>query len=407
MSEIKLLTSAAHGHTLHHHAVFSKDNTWIVFDGRNADSKIGENRLIGIVHVETGEERVLYALPDASDYGPGLGAASFNPLQDRVVFIHGLSTASAELPYDITRRRAVAVDLSCPGLGIPLDGRDLRAPYSAGTLRGGTHSHAWDAKGELLSFTYNDALVEPDLRMVGVMVPKADAISDASLEIQGQLYAAIVSEVHANPQAGSDQISRAFDECWLGDTQTIAFQGHTKNHNGDCITEIYTVAIDVNLIQQDQQAVGLIGQRPQVPKGMQQQRLSFTAKGLSPLRHWLRASPDGQYIYALAQDDAGRNQLVCCSKATGILTYISDFPFSISSPINISYAGDQLVFIANNQVYCFSLKSEELLQLTKNEKESLLLSGVPVFSRDDQIIAYNQYVETAGVEFLQIKLIYR
>ena len=406
----KSITTLSHrrvGHTLHHQHVFSPDNQWIVFDGRNDETKIGETAEIGLVHIATGEERTLYHNATQQTYGPGIGAASFHPQRNRVVCIKGLDNASPAMPYAIDRRIGLAVDLEHPLLGIHLDARHTQAPYRAGTLRGGTHSHGWSAHGDYISFTYNDAFVESDLRVVGVMIPVAEPIlvEEHAGDNSGELYSVILSDVVARARYGSDEVEKAFDECWVGSTNTIAFQGHTRNAEGALITEIFVVDVDQEAIVKDPAAVGKVGERPRVPQGIVQRRLSHTLKGLSNLRHWLRASADGRYIYALAKDEQERNQLVQCAVQDGAFSYISNFDFSIASPINISYKGDKITFIAQNNVFVYTLEQRQLEQLTDFTLDDQPLAGVPVFSRDDKQIAFNQFVQQDGESNLQIKLI--
>lgn len=414
-NEVKLLTSLDWGHTLHHNNAFSKDDKWIVFDGRNDETKIGETATVGMVNVRTGEERTIYQTRRQTVHGPGVGAVSFSPVKDEVIFIHGLPDANEEHPYAMSRRMGMLVDIHNSGQAFPADARDTSAPYVAGSLRGGTHSHCWSPDGSMLSFTYNDEFVEPDLRVVGVMVPSKEQIQVDQIagNNNGRYYSAIVTEVVANPKPGSDQISKAFDECWLpimGHTgelkqQAIVFQGNTINKEGKQVTEIYQVDIHQDKILNDTDAVGKEGERPQVPKGITQKRLTHTERGLSDLRHWLRTSSDGQFIYALAKDDQDRNQIVQYGMMTGELKYISAFDFSIASPINISYQGDKITFIAEQNVYVYSIAAKTLLQLTGYTEKDLALVGAPVFSRKGDKIAFNQFVNISGKENVQIKII--
>ncbi len=407
ISEIKTLTTSAIGHTIHHNNAFSKDDEWIVFDSRNDETKIGETSTIGIVNVRTGEEKVIYQTQNQTVYGPGVGAVSFSPVANRVIFIHGLSNADSARPYDVSRRVGIGIDLQSPMQAFHYDARDIAVPYTPGSLRGGTHSHCWSADGQFISFTYNDELVDPDLRTVGVMVPVDSPVmvEKSITNNDGTLYAAIVSDVVRAPKWGSDEVSKAFDECWAGAAPTIAFQGHTRNAGGETITEIYLVDIDAGLIKADVDAVGREGERPHVPQGIRQRRLTRTVKGLSDLRHWLRSSADGKYIYALAKDEQEKNQIVQCDAQTGGFQYISAFDFSIGSPINISYQGDRITFIANNNVYLFNITNKVLRQLTYHQGGAMKAVGAPVFSRKGDKIAFNQFVNMEGKENVQIKLI--
>ncbi len=409
------MTASPEGHTLHHNGVFSKDGKWIVFDGRNDDTKIGETAIIGVVNVETGEERIVYQTNDQTIYGPGVGAASFSPVQNRIVFIHGLPNADQEKPYDITRRTGVAVDLDKPMTPVFLDARDMTTPYTRGSLRGGTHSHCWSGDGGMLSFTYNDELVEPQLRVVGVMLPHDGKIEvdEVAGNNHGEMYAAIVSDVVAEPRPGSDEINKAFDECWIGrkgyrtsDNRevryAIAFQGNVVNEQGKTVTEIFIVDIDEEKIKADTSAVGNAGERSKVPKGIRQRRLTYGAN-LSDFRHWLRSSEDGQYIYALAKDENGNNQVIRCAVNTGEFSSVTDNPFSISSPFNLCKENKKITFIAENNVFVYDMDSNECIQITHNGPNDPKVNGTPSFSPDGSFVVYNQYQQIGGEEYLQIK----
>lgn len=413
MAEIKTLTQAPHGHMLHHNAACSADGRYIVFDYRNDETQIGRTASIGVYDMQEGKEVPIYHNMGQSIYGPGVGAASFHPATNQVVFIHGLQDANKEKPYDITRRTGVIVDMEQANRASYADCRDLNAPYFPGTLRGGTHSHMWRPDGQMISFTYNDELVELQLRMVGVMMPAKAPIPvrEQPGNVQGEYYAVICSEVVAAPEWGSDEINKAFDECWLQDrvgdkpTFSLAFQGNTLTKEGKPHTEIYTCAIDEELILSDPRAVGSQGRRPQMPRGMQQKRLTHTKTGLSDLRHWLRASPDGSFIYALMKDEQGRNQILQCDRHTGQTKQLSQFEFSISSPINIDAQGQKLVFFANQQVYIFTIETKELQLLTNFNSQALPLVGAPLFHPDGKHVLFNQFVAGQEGTFVQIKMI--
>lgn len=412
---IVTLTTSAQGHTLHHNGVFSKDGQWVIFDGRNDDTKIGETSLIGMVNVETGEERALYKTSNPSIYGPGVGAASFNPVTDRAVFIHGLSGANELKPYGMTRRTGVAVDPARPQESIFLDARDVSAPYTAGSLRGGTHGHCWSADGQMLSYTYNDELVEPDLRTVGVMVPTDSVIRVDVGEgnNDGHMYAAIVAKVIANPEPGSDEINKAFDECWIGKNgyinadgdrvpHAIAFQGNTLDEEGNVVTEIFVVDVDAGKIVDDATATGNECERPQVPAGIKQRRLT-RSEGFSEIRYWLRSSSDGKYVYALAKDTNQRNQIVQCDVLTGEMTFVTSYGITINSPFNLNPSGTKFIFVADNNVIVYERGKNEYLKLTDNGTDSLKIVGTPSFSPTGDYVVFTQYVEhTNGGQFLQV-----
>ena len=227
MPEEIQLTSGESGYCINHIQCFSPDDKWIVFDKRNDDSKIISTGSIGIVSVNDGTVKEIYRTENRTEYGPGVGAAAFSPVSNKVIFIHGLRNANEKSPYGFTRRTGVAIDISHPYQPISMDARDVTPPFSKGALRGGTHAHSWSGDGRWISFTYNDYIMEQiskentnvkDLRTIGVMVPgDVEVTGDASLENNpGQMFSAIVAEVTENARWGSNEIEKAFDECWLG-----------------------------------------------------------------------------------------------------------------------------------------------------------------------------------------------
>lgn len=409
------LTVSPAGHTLHHNGVFSKDGQWIVFDGRNDDTKIGETATIGVVNVSTGEEKTIYRTSNQTLHGPGVGAVSFSPVEDKVIFIHGLADADSKKPYAMSRRTGVGIDLNKPGNPFFYDARDISSPYTPGSLRGGTHSHCWSGDGQLISFTYNDELVESGLRVVGVMMPgevKAEATAGNN---DGTMYAAIVTAVVQSPVPGSDEINKAFDECWVGKNgctsesgvripYAVAFQGNVLNKEGKQVTEVFVVDIDPQKILADCEAVGKAGERPHVPDGIQQRRITYSEKGLSDTRHWLRSSPDGKYIYALAKDGKGHNQIVQIDIASGNITFLTDNDFSIDYSFNLNSEGNKIAYVARNSIYLFDLAKSTSVQISDKEKGKIV--GAPSFSPEGNLLVFNQYMkDREGNDHLQIRKI--
>ncbi|AQG82414.1 hypothetical protein AWR27_09640 [Spirosoma montaniterrae] len=411
------LTVSPTGHTLHHNGVFSNDGQWIVFDSRNDDTKIGETSTIGIVHVKTGEEKIIYKTSNQTVYGPGVGAVSFSPLEDKVIFIHGLSNANGEKPYAMSRRTGVGININFPYKSFFYDARDIHFPYTPGSLRGGTHSHCWSGDGQLVSFTYNDELIDADLRVVGVMLPFPQGVKVDSTKgnNNGIMFSSIVANVVRNPKPGSDEINKAFDECWVGKNgytlksgkripHAIAFQGNVLNQEGKQITEVFIVDIDSEKILADSLAVGKIGERPRVPIGIHQRRITFSDKGLSDTRHWLRSSPDGKFIYALAKGQNEYNQLIEIEVQTGNMRFLTNNDFSIDYSFNLNKDGSKIAYVAQNSIYLFDLIKGVSTQIVSKEKGKIV--GTPSFSPLDHVLVFNQYIkDRKGNDFLQIRKI--
>src|SRR5690606_32898732 len=143
--------------------------------------------------------------------------------------------------------------------------------------------------------------------------------NEGSLENNGGLmFSVIVSKVSENPQPMSDEIDRAFDECWIGrdgyfklngekQARAIAFKGNVRGKTGKVITEVFLVDLpdDISKVQKNLPLQGTAGSRPNVPEGVVQRRISFSKNGVEGTRHGLRTTPDGSLIAFLAKDRTG------------------------------------------------------------------------------------------------------
>jgi hypothetical protein len=421
------LTHDAWGHTLNNTQVFSPDDQWLVYDTRNNDTELGQTCCIRMVNALTGEDRLLYQTQNQTGFGPGAGAATFSPTHNRVLFLHGLRNADSHLPYAMTRRTGVAVDVDQPQKLHFLDGRNLTPPFTPGALRGGTHAHQWNGDGKLISFTYNDAVMESlstthpgvaDLRTVGVMNPSQNvtvANGNDQDEFSGEAFAVVVTRVTEVPQPGSDEIDRAFDETWIGQKgyqkpdgsfqhQALAFQGNVRNAANQSITEVFVVDLPDNLTDSlaDQPLEGTPFTRPNPPAGVTQRRLTYSERGIEGPRHWLRSTPDGTLIGFLARDTAGLIQLFGVSPHGGASRQLTNQPFSIQTPFNFSPDGHFVAYAADNSVFVTDLRDGTPHRLTpRTTDEDRPINGV-VWSHKGDRLAYNRYTATAKGRFIQI-----
>lgn len=422
------LTNTPDGHMLNTTQVFSKDGKWLVYDTRNDDSKIASTGVIAQVNVESGEVVVLYRTENQTAFGPGVGAATFSPVANRVIFIQGIKNSDQKNPYSFTRRTGVAVDTDTPGKAIFMDARDITEPFTPGALRGGTHAHSWSGDGQWLSFTYNDYVIEQwskihpgvsDLRTVGVMFPREVFVAeDGTAENNsGKMFSVIVAGVTEHPQAGSDEINKAFDECWIGkkgyqkedgkwQEKAIAFQGNVRDDTGQIKTEIFVVNLptDLNRILPDRILAGTNKHRPGVPNELVQRRITFTKAGIQGPRHWLRSSPDGAQIAFLSKDQHGFINVFVVSPNGGAVKQASFHQFDIQSGFNFSPDGKQLAYVARNSVYITDVTSGKSVQLTESSPEESRPVGCVNWSADGKTLAYNRYVKKDG-NYLQIFLL--
>ena len=365
-------------------------------------------------------------------FGPGVGAVSFSPVSNRVIFIQGIRNADQNKPYGFTRRTGVAIDIDKPYVPIYMDARDIDAPFTPGALRGGTHAHSWSGDGRWISFTYNDFVLEQlgkvdstikDLRTVGVMVPgkKVQVPADSNFENNsGEMFSVIVAEVTENPQPGSDEIMKAFDEGWIGDSgylrldgprqkRAIAFQGMVRNTDGTYKTEIFVLDLpnDVTKSKPHLPIEGTASSRPNVPAGVVQRRLTYSEKGVLGPRHWLRSTPDGGLIAFLSEDNQGIIQVFGVSPASGKIRQLTFNGHSVQGPFNFSPGGKSLAYLADNSVFITDLKTGQSHRVSPTFPENEKPVGGVIWSNKGDKLAFNRYVKSghSGLFFLQIFLL--
>ena len=422
------LTFENSGHTIHNTQCFSHDDKWIVYDARNNDTMLASTGNISMVNTQTGEIRELYHTEHQTLYGPGAGAATFSPVANRVIFIHGVRNADKSNPYGFTRRTGVAIDIARPFHLILMDARDITPPFTPGALRGGTHAHNWSADGKWISFTYNDYIIQQlekkdssvkDLRMVGVMIPgHVHVANDPSKENNsGEMFSVIVAKVTENPQPGSDEIDKAFDEGWIGtkgykksdgtwQQRAIAFQGEVINPDGTKKTEVFMLDLpeDLKKPEPGKPLEGTITSRPNVPGGVVQRRITTTPNGIQGPRHWLRSTPEGNLIAFLSKDDKGIIQLFGVSPCGGKITQLTFNSYSIQGPFNFSPDGRHLTYLADNSVFVTDVKTHKSKRLTPRASNEENVTGSVVWSNHGSMLAFNKYVKDKKTDNLYLQI---
>ena len=425
------LTTDKQGHFLNSTQVFSPDDSWIVYDTRNDDGGIGVTGTIAIVKVSNGEITPLYHTANQTKYGPGVGAATFNPKENMVLFIHGIRNADAANPYGFARRTAVAVYTDKPSQPVFMDARDVTLPFTAGALRGGTHAYTWSGDAQWLCFTYNDYIIDQlgkrdssvkDLRTIAVMAPGHVTVpDDPSFENNsGEKFAAVVATVTENPAPGSDEIDKAFDEGWIGKNgyqkadgtqqrRAVAFQGNVRDANGKTITEVFVSDIpdDITHAAPGKPLEGTTTTRPNVPAGVTQRRITFTKHGIEGPRHWLKSTSDGGSIFFTAKDSAGVVQICAVSPNGGAIRQITHNGFPVEGPINVSPDDKYIAYIADNSVFATDIKTGESFRLTERSADDTKPGGAAIWSNDGKTIAFNRRIKDGDSRFFQIFLLKR
>ncbi len=425
------LTHDRYGHFLNSTQVFSPDDEWIVYDTRNDDGGIGVTGSIEMVNVSTGKIQALYHTQHQTQYGPGVGAATFSPADPTVLFIHGIRNANEEHPYGFTRRTGVAIHTARPFEPVFMDARNITPPFTPGALRGGTHAHSWSGDGQWISFTYNDYIMEQlsktdtavkDLRTIAVMMPGRVTVPDdgAMENNNGAYFSAVVAKVTENPEPGSDEIDKAFDEGWIGSKgyqkpdgsrqhRAVAFQGNVRNEKNETIAEVFVTDIpdDITQASPGSYLEGTAHTRPDLPSGVVQRRITYSREGIQGPRHWLRTTPDGTLILFMAKDQKGITQVFGVSPNGGPVSQITFNDFSIQGPINISPDGSYVSYIADNSVFITGLQTHASERLTPRDSTEEAPFGAAIWSNNGQTLAFNRRVKKEGKPYIQIFLLNR
>jgi hypothetical protein len=416
------ITHAPYGHILTNTRVWSPEGRWIVYDVRSDEAgSVFDGKRIEAVNVQTGAVKLLYE----SKHGANCGVASWHPQKMRIAFLLGPENPAPDWQYSASHRQGVIVDLAQPGVAQNLDACDLTPPFTPGALRGGSHVHVWDAAGDWLSFTYNDALAEPDVRDVGVAVP-ARPVHVPHLHARdhdGNYFCVLVTRTTAKPKPGSDQISRACEESWIGTNgyihndgtrqqHALAFQGNVATTNGGTISEVFVADLPEDLTQAgDCPLAGTSEHRPCPPKGVTQRRLTFTTgrkfPGLQGPRHWLRSSPDGLRIAFLMKDDFGVVQLWTVSPNGGAPAQLTHNTHDIASAFTWSSDGRGIAHVMDKSVCVTDATTGGTTRLTPQcDAASAPRPEACVFSPDGKRIAFVRRKKTGGGQANQICVVF-
>ncbi|MBL9188597.1 MAG: DUF3748 domain-containing protein [Opitutaceae bacterium] len=421
------LTHARHGHVLTNVNVWSPDGQWIVYDVRSADH-IFDGARIEQVNVATGEIRHLYTAPGDAR----CGVVTYHPREPRVVFIHGPEQPTAEWSYGMTRRRGALVDVERPGQSRPLDAMTYAPPFVPGALRGGSHVHVFSDDGQWVSFTYEDEVLarfqevapdhDPNQRNVGVAVPAGPVRVGRShpRNHDGDYFSVLVTHTVARPRPGSDEISRAYEEGWIGragyarrdgtrQRRALAFLGNVTAADGREHAEVFVVDLPDDLTRAGAAPLeGTATRRPAPPRGVEQRRITFTAdravRGIATApRHWLRCSPDGTRIAFLMQDDAGVVQLWTVSPNGGAPRQVTRNPSGVASSFTWSPDGRHIAHLMDGSVCVTAVEEGRTHRLTpRRSGDEAPLPHACVFSPDGKSIAYTRNVAEGALSFAQV-----
>tara|TARA_R110002050_G_scaffold65084_3_gene141240 strand:- start:5618 stop:7012 length:1395 start_codon:yes stop_codon:yes gene_type:complete len=415
--ERQITQDLSYNHDLDNNDNFSPDDEWLVYDTRTETGGIGANGKIEKVHVKTGDKVVLYELQQNKAYGPGVGAVSYSHTNNEVVFIHGLLNCTPDKPYEQWRRTGVIIRDDRPGQPIFMDARDISFPFTVGALRGGTHRHEFSGDGKWIGYTYNDAIMKKledstglthNLRTIGVST-KHQAVSVPESQngenFSGEWFSALVVKVVPEPVPGSDEISKAAGDSWVGhsgylnsdgDTQRArAFIGTTTNNKGEQLDEVYIVDIPEDIsLPGDAALEGTETSLPAPPKGTHQRRLTFTANKQYPgCEGIVRSSYDGSLLAYIAKDDHNVKQIFTISPLGGKAVQRTFHDSDVQGGVRWHPKQHRLVYVWQNSLVGLKMENGKSTILTKPSQNP---PKNPVWSHNGKKIAYNRMVSKNG-----------
>lgn len=422
LKEIQVTHDTTKNHDLDNNDNFSPDGKWLVYDTRTAAGGIGGNPSIERVNIETGKTEVLFRIPDNQDYGPGAGAASYHPTENKVIFIRGLPVCTAENPYQQWRRTGVIVSAAQPDVPILMDSRDVTFPFTAGALRGGTHRHEWSRDGKWVGYTYNDAIMKKledstgvkwNLRTIAVSYAKHRVQVDqdeARENVQGDWFSAVVVRVVPHPEPGSDEICNAASDSWIGSggykkpdgslQVARAFLGRVISKNGKPVEELFVVDIpdSIHVPGEYGPLEGTLNSFPMPPLGAVQRRLTFTAETNFPgCAGVVRSSFDGTRIAYLAKDRNGIQQLFLISPLGENPVQLTEHTADVQTGVRWSPDNQSVIYICDNSILIcevserpFEKRFRRLTARTEDTPSNI------VWSNDGKTIAFNRTVLAEG-----------
>lgn len=424
--ERQVTFDAAYYHELDNNDNFSADDRFLVFDTRLPEL-IVVSKVIGKVEIATGKITHLYEAKGANEFGPGVGAASYAPQGDEVIFIHGpLKPSGVENQYDKHRRVGGIVTGDGSQKIRFADARDVVAPFTPGALRGGTHRHEYSGDGKWVGFTYNDEIMRGeglkigkhlDLRTIGVtkLGTPVEAPATEQFASRGEGFSVLVVVVTPDPKPGSDEISHAASDSWVGregyrrfdgkKQRARAFIGTVRDEGNQPVDELFIVDIPEEIDRPGPSGPleGTETTFPMPPAGTVQRRLTRTVGTKFPgCKGNARSSADGERIAFQRRDERGEWQIFLMSPNGGEAVQGTFIEGGVTTDARWHPGGNYFACVAGTKIVVTDVGSGKSF----GESRVLVEGGSKpyglVWNHAGTMLAYNRVVATEGREVSQI-----
>lgn len=304
----KQISYSNKNHALDNNDNFSPNNKFLCYDTRGTvfNNNIGNSKTIEKIEIATGRETVLYQPESVTgeNAAPGVGAVSWHPTEDKVVFIHGPDVGEVEARgyYDITNRTGVEVSADGNDIITKVDRRDVMTnrPTTPGAQRGGTHRHEYSRNGKRIGFTYDDFLNSHYDRTIGYMEKNSNAPEGYSH------YFAVILKPTEKGKSKPGEIEKASGDSWIDPAGTMrGFIGKVRAENGvDYQSDLFVAdipeSVDITTAFSGNDTI-----YPEPPAGIKIRRLTRSGK----VEGIVRGSFDGKFIAYLSPDDNGIQQV--------------------------------------------------------------------------------------------------
>ena len=317
-------------HSLDNNDNFSPDDKFLCYDTRGTiyNRDIANSKSIEKVEIATGVETVLYEPESVTGEqgAPGVGAASWHPHANKVIFIHGplLSEVKTRGYYGIRNRTGVEVSADGKGTITKVDMRDVATdrPTIPGAQRGGTHRHEYTRDGNRIGFTYDDFLVQNIDRTIGYMEPNPAAPKGYTH------YFAVLLKPAEKGKSKPGEIEKAADDSWVDPAGNMrAFVGKVRAENGVDYTNDLFVADIPEGTDITTASSGDKDHYPEPPKGIKIRRLTHSEN----VEGIVRGSFNGKKIAYLSKDSNGILQVfIIDSKGSDLSKDESKLPRQLS-----------------------------------------------------------------------------